>query len=78
MLAKGCKARLGDALIAQSCVDRGIPLLTCDRDFQAFVGAAGLDLVLEQAKENRVYPKKKIAANGGDNLHTKLPAGPSG
>ena len=46
-LARGRKARLGDALIAQSCIDRGIPLLTRDRDFRAFGDAAGLDLVLE-------------------------------
>jgi predicted nucleic acid-binding protein len=45
VLAKRRKARLGDALIAQSCIDRGIPLVTRDRDFQAFVEAAGLDLV---------------------------------
>lgn len=44
-LAKRRKARLGDALIAQSCIDRGIPLLTRDRDFRAFASAAGLDLV---------------------------------
>src|SRR6266567_5166271 len=36
VLAKRRKARLGDALIAQSCIDRGIPLLTRDRDFYAF------------------------------------------
>src|SRR5215470_10671729 len=30
-LAKRRKARLGDALIAQSCIDRGIPLLTRDK-----------------------------------------------
>jgi predicted nucleic acid-binding protein len=46
VLAKRRKARLGDALIAQSCIDRGIPLLTRDRDFRAFAQAAGLDLVL--------------------------------
>jgi hypothetical protein len=46
VLAKRRKARLGDALIAQSCVDRGIPLLTRDRDFRAFAEAAGLDLVI--------------------------------
>ena len=46
-LAKRRKARLGDALIAQSCIDRGVPLLTRDRDFRAFADAAGLDLVLE-------------------------------
>lgn len=46
VLAKRCKARLGDALIAQSCIDRGIPLITRDRDFRAFAEAAGLDLVI--------------------------------
>ncbi|MFZ0279289.1 MAG: PIN domain-containing protein [Candidatus Sulfotelmatobacter sp.] len=40
------KARLGDALIAQTCVDRGIPLLTRDKDFRAFADAAQLHLVL--------------------------------
>ena len=44
VLLKRRKARLGDALIAQSCVDRGIPLLTRDKDFQAFLGAASLSL----------------------------------
>ncbi len=33
-IAKRRKARLGDALIAQTCIDRGIPLLTRDRDFR--------------------------------------------
>jgi predicted nucleic acid-binding protein len=46
VLAKGRKARLGDALIAQSCIDRGIPLLTRDRDFRAFAESASLNLVL--------------------------------
>jgi predicted nucleic acid-binding protein len=46
VLAKRRRARLGDALIAQSCIDGGIPLLTRDRDFRAFAEAAGLDLVL--------------------------------
>jgi len=46
-LARGRKARLGDALIAQACVDRGISLLTRDRDFRVFAYAAGLDLVVE-------------------------------
>lgn len=49
VLAKRRKARLGDALIAQSCIDGGIPLLTRDRDFRAFAGAAGLDLLIESA-----------------------------
>ena len=47
VLAKKRKARLGDALIAQSCIDEGIPLLSRDRDFRTFVEAAGLDLLLE-------------------------------
>ena len=46
VLAKRRKARLGDALIAQSCIDRGISLITRDRDFRVFAEAAGLDLVL--------------------------------
>jgi predicted nucleic acid-binding protein len=46
VLAKRRKARLGDALIAQACIDQGIPLITRDRDFRAFVEAANLDLLL--------------------------------
>jgi len=45
VLSKRRKARLGDALIAQTCADRGIPLITRDRHFRAFVDAAGLDFV---------------------------------
>jgi hypothetical protein len=40
VLGKRRKARLADALIAQSCLDAGIPLLTRDRDFRAFADAA--------------------------------------
>jgi predicted nucleic acid-binding protein len=47
VLARRRKARLGDALIAQSCLDRGIALLTRDRDFRAFAESAGLDLTAE-------------------------------
>jgi predicted nucleic acid-binding protein len=46
VLAQHRKARLGDALIAQSCIDRGIPLITRDRDFHAFADAAHLDLAV--------------------------------
>jgi len=49
VLAKRRKARLGDALIAQSCIDHGIPLLTRDREFRAFADAAGLDLLIGSA-----------------------------
>jgi predicted nucleic acid-binding protein len=46
VLTKRRKARLGDALIAQSCIERRIPLLTRDRDFRAFASAARLSLVI--------------------------------
>jgi predicted nucleic acid-binding protein len=46
VLKRRRKARLGDALIAQSCIDRGISLLTRDSDFRSFADAAGLDLVI--------------------------------
>lgn len=45
VLGRGRRARLGDALVAQSCIDEGIPLITRDRDFRAFIEAANLDLV---------------------------------
>ena len=48
VLAKRRKARLVDALIAQSCIDRAIPLLTRDRDFQTFAEAEGLDLMMSR------------------------------
>jgi predicted nucleic acid-binding protein len=46
ILSKHRKARLSDALIAQCCTDRDVPLLTRDRDFQAFAEAAGLNLMV--------------------------------
>lgn len=46
VLTKRRRARLGDALIAQSCIDGGVSLLTRDRDFRAFAEAAGLALVV--------------------------------
>lgn len=47
ILAKHRKARLGDVLIAQSCLDAGIPLLTRDRDFRAFAETASLTIVVD-------------------------------
>lgn len=46
VLAQRRKARLGDALIAQACLDHQIPLITRDRDFQAFAAAADLRIVV--------------------------------
>jgi predicted nucleic acid-binding protein len=51
VLAKRRKGRLGDALIAQTCIDGSVPLLTRDRDFRAFAEAAGLDLVLGRQRD---------------------------
>ena len=50
VLAKRRKARLGDALIAQSCIDGGVPLLTRDRDFIAFAETAGLELIVKAGR----------------------------
>ena len=47
VLARRRRARLGDALIAQSCIDHGISLLTRDRDFRTFGDVARLDLVID-------------------------------
>lgn len=47
VLAKRRKARLGDSLIAQSCLDAGIPLLTRDHDFRAFAEAVSLDILFD-------------------------------
>jgi len=46
VLSNRRKARLGDALIAQTCIDAGVSLVTRDRDFQAFAEAASLNLLI--------------------------------
>ena len=46
VLAKRRRARLADALIAQTCLDAGVALITRDRDFRAFAQAASLHLAL--------------------------------
>lgn len=46
VLARRRRARLADALIAQTCLDHGLLLITRDRDFQAFAEAAGLRLAV--------------------------------
>ena len=42
--SKGRKARLADSLIAQSCLDHEVTLVTRDADFEAFKRWAGLKL----------------------------------
>jgi len=44
-LRKQRKARLGDALIAQCCLDQDVSLLTRDRDLRSFEQAANINLV---------------------------------
>lgn len=39
------RPKLADTLIAQSCLDYAVPLLTRDRDFQPFARHAGLELL---------------------------------
>lgn len=45
LLAKGLKARLADTLIAQSCLDHGVSLVTQDRDFRHFAKIGKLKLL---------------------------------
>ena len=44
VLARGLRARLADALIAQSCIDHDTPLVSRDRDFRHYVRLGGLRL----------------------------------
>ena len=44
ILGHKLKARLADVLIAQSCIDASLPLLTRDSDFRHFARWAGLEL----------------------------------
>ena len=45
ILAQRLRARLADTLIAQTCIDHRVPLVTRDRDFRHFSAHAGLDLL---------------------------------
>jgi predicted nucleic acid-binding protein len=45
VLAQGRRARLADTLIAQSCLDHDVELVTRDTDFQSLARAGGLRLV---------------------------------
>ena len=42
MLRRQVRAKVADTLIAQSCLDHGVPLITRDRDFSSFQKFAGL------------------------------------
>ena len=44
LLARRLRARLADTLIAQSCIDHGVALITRDADFRHFAKYCGLKL----------------------------------
>lgn len=46
ILQKGLKARVADAMIAQSCLEYDVPLLTRDTDFRHFAEHCGLRLAV--------------------------------
>ena len=46
LLARRCRSRLADTLIAQSCLDHGVRLVTRDDDFRHFARLGGLRLAL--------------------------------
>jgi len=45
VLAKHRRARLADTLIAQSCLDHDVPLITHDADFRRLAAIVGLRLL---------------------------------
>ena len=45
ILAKASKAKLADTLIAQTCIDHQVPLVTREKDFQVFKRLAKLHLL---------------------------------
>lgn len=45
VLQLGRRARVADALIAQSCADHRVPVVTRDRDFRHFAASIGLHLL---------------------------------
>ena len=46
ILKNGLKANLADTLIAQSCIDHGVALITRDTDFRHFAKHGGLKLAI--------------------------------
>jgi predicted nucleic acid-binding protein len=45
LMRRGYRPKMADTLIAQSCLDCQTPLITRDRDFEAFEKLAGLRLL---------------------------------
>ncbi len=51
VIARGRTARLADALIAQSCLDNDVLLITRDADFENFARVRDLDLLIERGRK---------------------------
>jgi len=51
--SRGRRARLADTLIAQSCLDHDVELVTRDADFRHFADIAGLRLFGSQTRRHR-------------------------
>ena len=49
IIARKRRARLADSLIAQTCLDHDLALITRDGDFRSFAAFAGLKLVTDVA-----------------------------
>ena len=45
LIKKKLRARLGDALIAQSCLDANVPLISRDKDFRHYTKHASLEVI---------------------------------
>ena len=48
LLARGLRARRADTLIAQSCIDHAVPLVTRDADFRHFARHGRLELAVSR------------------------------
>lgn len=49
LITQKLKSALGDAMIAQCCIDHNLPLLTHDKDFRHYAKHLGLKLLGEAA-----------------------------
>jgi len=45
LMRLGYRPKIADTFIAQTCLDHGLPLITRDRDFEAFRKAAGIQIL---------------------------------
>jgi len=50
LMARQLRPKIADTLIAQSCLDHQVPLITRDRDFTGFQKHAGLSVLLAKTR----------------------------